>query len=310
MRILTTFPGKFGDLLWALPTVRALSEAYGVPVDLQIAGDYERIAGLIERQEYIDHVWADHTWAVQQTAPISPRTPPRLPDDSGFTGKAYDRVYHLGYKGWPSRPLPFQVEAEAWRQFDQLERGGDSQGSGHDLRLPEIDLNRRWIRPPAWALSRHGLAIGFTDEHFELKYGLHWLLYQRWPTLSINVSSSPRWQSEGGRGAIGWDTAACWIESADIFVGCCSALHVLARAMGKPVILLEPAPERHHPIFYPQGTDGPQVTLVKGLDGKPTFDARHLIDAIDKRLRTITPAQELPAEAPPSAPDPAFGEVL
>lgn len=29
---------------------------------------------------------------------------------------------------------------------------------------------------------------------------------------------------------------------------------------------------------------GPQVTVVKGLDGKPTFDARHCAETLEKIL--------------------------
>jgi hypothetical protein len=69
-----------------------------------------------------------------------------------------------------------------------------------------------------------------------------------------------------------------------VFLGDCSAWHVLAMAMGIPVVLVEPLEARWNPIFYPLGMDGPQVTMVRGNDGNPTFDARHVADALTRAL--------------------------
>jgi hypothetical protein len=76
MRVLVTFPGRYGDLLWALPSVRAVSEAIGGPVDLVIAGPFGSIVPLLEQQDYLGTVTARPDWVVQDTAPMTPRTPP------------------------------------------------------------------------------------------------------------------------------------------------------------------------------------------------------------------------------------------
>jgi hypothetical protein len=89
-----------------------------------------------------------------------------------------------------------------------------------------------------------------------------------------------RWQTEAWHGITSWETAAGLIASSQLFLGCCSALHVLACGLGVPVVLMEPNPHRHHVNFYPYGTEGPRVTLVRGNDGQPTFDARHVLDAV------------------------------
>ncbi len=46
---LCTFPGRYGDIIWALPTVRGISEVEG-PVDLLIAGEFASIVPLLEQQ--------------------------------------------------------------------------------------------------------------------------------------------------------------------------------------------------------------------------------------------------------------------
>jgi hypothetical protein len=266
MRILCTHPGRFGDLLWALPTVRALSESFKTTVDLLLSPSYspEPLLRLIASQPYIGSVWVANDWLILETAPITPRQPPSVPS-------GYDRIIHLGYESWPSLSLPWEMCGLAEKQVPLL--------------AGTFDLDRPWITS-SFTLSCD-VAVGFSDEYFEMKYGLERLLWEHL-TLNgkeatrrvVNVSGGPRWHTQNP-----WGMAAAWIGGATLFVGCCSALHVLACAMGVPVILVEPQPARHHDVFYPYGKLGPQVLLLTGNDGLPTFDARHLCDAVDAQLR-------------------------
>lgn len=269
MRILCTHPGRSGDLLWALPTVRALHETTGAAVDVATSEKYAGLCSLIEQQPYVAHAAPIQGWEVQETAPITPRVP------TGYDPYSYDQVVHLGYVGWPTAPLPYDV----------ANRAG----------VP-IDLDRPWIIQPSSLLSSR-LAVGFTDEHFELKWGLTTLVASLVGAGSVAAlcARGSRWDTEtpsfGDNAslvyALEWLGAARRIASAEVFFGDCSALHVLACAMGVPCVVMEPAEARWHPIFWPYGQDGPQVTLVRGLDGKPTFDARHcreaLVTALDRR---------------------------
>lgn len=275
MKILCTFPGKFGDLIWALPTIRAIAEVVGEPVDLMIAGAYASIVPLIQRQSYIGKVWAEIDWLVENTAPMTPRIPPLSFEDS----KDYDQIFHLGYRGWPETTLPRETFECAWNQAGVWFR---TQGALH------LDLTRPWIEAPYRIPHPIAYAVGFTDEHFELKYGLadllyqHYLLHDRYP---VNLSNSPRWNAEGGcHGMFSWESAAAWLGSAPVFLGCNSALHVLARAMGVPVVMMEPNPHRHNDIFYPYGKSGKGVELVCGNDGLPTWDSRHVWDVLQRVL--------------------------
>jgi hypothetical protein len=268
--ILCTFPGRHGDLLWALPTVRAIAETVGHPVDFATTGKYGRIASLVKAQDYIGGVHVLKEWEVEEGAPMRPTVPPHIPDD-------YDRAVHLGYPGWPELPLPFYIEKIGKLQFPQM--------------FP-IDLNRPWIKAekPAKSLSTQ-VAVGFSDEHFELKYGLWSLLTleKLSPSLGgswISLMGAPgsRWVKEGGHGEATWELTAHTLTNCSIFLGCCSSLHVLACAMGKRVLIMEPNEQRWNPVFYPYGMDGPQVLVIRGGDGRPTFDARHVRDQIHALL--------------------------
>lgn len=258
MSLRISFPGRFGDLLWALPTVRTLSEKYGGAARLYIAGEFASIAPLIQEQPYIADVIPLASWGL--TPPNEWQAP--IPDAEGT-------VIHLGYRGWPTKPLPYAVAEQAG---------------------VEIDINRPWIQiegpyPPT------EIAIGFTEAWFELKLGLviATLNDKRGdPPYLVLTPRGTRWRTEARGVAVyetTWLEAAGVIRNSDLFFGDCSALHVLACAMGKPVVLMEPMEARWNPIFYPYGMDGPHVTVVKGNDGRPTFDARACAAALKKALQ-------------------------
>lgn len=280
MSLLLTFPGRFGDLLWALPTVRAIAEQRGLPVDLAIAGEFASIAPLLRLQPYIKEVYPLDHWSL--TPPDEWRAPVEL------KGTDWDEVIDLGYRGWPDCPLPYFVAKQA---------------------KVEIDLSRPWITVPTldWKWKLH-VAFGFSECWFELKHGLIELLFgeqyknedgdpfneggyfvQQDPQFrSRGVFTNSRWTTEAGYGATAdWIDSAQRIQFGQVFFGDCSALHVLAVAMGKPVVICEPMDARWNEIFYPLGMDGPQVTVVKGHDGLPTFDARACAAAIEKALSCV-----------------------
>lgn len=263
MRVLCTFPGKHGDLLWALPTVRAIAETIDAPVSLLISPWIQSLAPLVQQQGYVERVWVDETWATQDTAPMTPIRPPSM------VSGVYDVVLHLGYRGWPREPLPYEVQRIARSQW-------------HMRAIREIDLSCPWITarpsldPAGWHPS---VVIGFTDEWFELKFGLAELLDAFQPFW---IGDSPRWDHEAGYAPTDWLHAVEALVEAQVCVADCSAVHVLAVAMGKRVIVVEPNPHRHHPIFYPLAN--PRVQLLTGNDGHPTFDARHLVDAVKAAL--------------------------
>lgn len=262
--VLCTFPGRYGDLLWALPAIRAIAESGGEPVDLQIAGEFAGILPLLQTCPYLGRVLADPRWAT--TPPNEWMAPTPF--------HRYDHIYQLGYRGWPQRPLPEETYLQAVAQVGR--------------ELPPLDLTRRWIASPLSAAHQRQIVYGFTDCHFELKYGLTELLYPEYTSSDVIgiFPAGSRWTTEGIRyQPTTWVEAAQWVANAQLLLSDCSALHVLAVALGIPVVVVEPMEARGNPIFYPCGGDGPQVTVVRGLDGLPTFDARHTAETIAEVLR-------------------------
>lgn len=254
--ILCTFPGRAGDLLWALPTMRAISQQVGQPVDLQICGEFAGIVPLLVVQSYLARITADPDWGIG--AGWRPPTVAAGP---------HDRIFHLGYRRWPELPLPVEI--------DQTVRV--------DIELPPLDLTTPWITVASDAPATPWIC-GFSECHFELKYGLWSLLTHkmlgRRGALPVNISYGPRWKAEGYP-LHDWLAGAKLLAHTKAFLGDCSGWHVLAVAMGIPVVVMEPMEARWNQIFYPLGMDGPQVTLVRGLDGLPTFDSRHTLETLE-----------------------------
>ena len=268
MKILVSFPGRAGDIIWMLPTARAIAEAYDTPVDLQLAGEFAGLRPLLAQQPYLGQVSADPRWGMEGS-------PAPVPFDLGLP---HDRVFPLDYRGWPEWPLPLCPYTVA-----------QSACAADGVQLGPLDLLRPWITlvapPEIWAVD---IAVGFTEAWFELKLGL--LTEVNYSLQEALVQLTPpgsRWVGVPGYIPVegcDWLYAAATIQRAQVFFGDCSALHVLAVALGKRCILMEPMEARHNEIFYPLGKTGPQVTLVTGNDGLPTFDARHCIDALRKAL--------------------------
>lgn len=271
--IIATHPGRYGDLLWALPSIRCLAAASGEPIHLRLSAKYGSagFCALLRSQAYLASVEAIADWHIEESAPIAPRTPPNAPSTVAVTGVARG-WFDCGYDGWPTPDLPRDV----WR------RVAAHYGAG----LPELDLTTPWITLPATTpitgMDIADLSIGFTDEHFELKLGVTALVTDAVPASTRHAMAAPgsRWAVEGHTRPTSWIEAARYIVTSRVFVGCCSALHVLAVGLGVPVVCMEPNTDRLHPTFWPCGQDGPQVRLVRGNDGQSTWDSRHVAEAI------------------------------
>lgn len=256
--ITVTHGGRFGDLLWACPTLRALAAVHG-PIRLVIPKEFASIAPLLEAQAYIGEVEVHHGWTPD---PAHPREVP------GFDG-----AVHLSYHGWPSLPLPYETYRILCTEY--VTEG-----------VPPLDLETPWITVKPYTLSH--LVAGWTETYFELKVGLTTLLERAFGRPPVLVPRGGRWDNEARTPVEVWPCpiaqAAVYIAGAKVSLTDCSALHVLAVALGVPVVVVEPMEARHNNIFWPMGMDGPRVRCVKGNDGKPTHDARHTADVLREVL--------------------------
>lgn len=285
MKILCTFPGRYGDLLWALPTVRAISQVYGQPVDLVTSAKYDSLAPLLAHQPYILLAWGATNWEVAETAPMTPRMPPE--------NYGYDVLYHLGYPAWPRPTLAQDIYDRAYEIAIRHHL--------HDAfdELPPLDLATPWITVPPVAFTiRSGgrplVWVGWSEEWLELKVGILALLALRFPGVTFGWLRPwvGRYDEATGIERLGdnvvivradWMLTASLAARADCYLGCLSSQWVLANALGKPAIVVEPNKDRHHPVFWQDG--GGRNRLVIGNDGQPTFDARHTGDVLEEVLR-------------------------
>lgn len=290
MKILVTHPGKLGDLVWALPTVRWLAETYKCPVDLWLERELAPLKEVLEAQGYIGKVFVDPDWVTVEGAPRTPIVPPGLTD---AIGTRWDEGFNLGYTEWPREPLPYEA-ARLLRQQLPV-----------DWHAPAIhlDLDDSWISWP----KRHNttredypiVLVHWADRWIELKVGLTHMLMQRlYPSaaagdVAFMLCGPPdsRWVDEtGGLSGNAWvkpytlPELLPLLKSAAVVLTDSSAVMTLAVGMGKPTICVEPEPARHHPVFWP---DLLNLIPVYGNDGKMTFDARHTADVLRGAVRRV-----------------------
>jgi len=264
MTITITNSGRFGDILWSLPTCRAIAERNQDQVDLYLSSKYgsESFCRLITAQDYINKCERLEDWVVQDTAPPMPRIPPNPPPNLSEIN------FNLGYPEWPTKPLPYYVA---------------------ELAGVEIDLVRPWIEASKVKVfdnqpAEGYIAVGFSPEWKELKYGLGTYLQRR---LSMGLV----WTFPYGspyEGLVDVEQPGDWLDARDtltratLFLGCNSGLWVLACALGTPAVIVEPEPMRHNEIFWVSIAKGGRrmTRLVMGSDGKPTFDWNHVTNEL------------------------------
>jgi hypothetical protein len=188
--------------------------------------------------------------------------------------------------------------------------------------LPKPDFDTPWIIPPVFGDwddppddeefteaidGDHDIYVGWTDDWIELKMGITLSLvatqtrdtcdecqktliamclpdsrqHKEW--LDPIVEGAEALELLGWIANDDWRSTAYAMSRSKIFLGDLSAQWVLANALGIPTVIMEPCDARHSmPIFW---YEHPRNTMVIGNDGKPTFDARHTRDAVEKVLR-------------------------
>ena len=271
-KVLATMPGRHGDILWALPTLRSIAQATGEKPWLMISGKYQAIGPVVAAQPYIEDVVIDRHWKVRETAPITPAEP----DELVLPEKA-DVIIHLGYQRWPLEPsLPEEILWNAERQLG--------------VALPDLDLHRPWIQAETLSGGLAPiLAVAFTDEWAELKMGVLAAvlaagikeLYPEDCDLVAKAGSRVIREWDFGLGVQDgpFKEAAICLNSAKVVLTCNSALWVLAAGLGRPIVMVEPNADRHNKVFLPKEW---AHCMVLGGDGRPTFDARAVVEAVER----------------------------
>lgn len=232
MKVLCTFSGKNGDILWSLPTARQISKQQGVPVDFAIMPYYKDLLPLIQYQSYIGKAFAVEDWYCQNSHyGDQPWSPP------AHVGDGYDIVIHLGYRSHPggANNVDALIDFIAKQQCVCL-----------DNPIP-------FIETPEWEGPSH-FAYGFNFYGYDIKKGLI-------DTVSKEVGGV--WIDSG---KLPWLEAASCIKSATGFIGCRSSNNVLAHGVGqKHIFIIEPDDTRMNKIFgCPYGS--PEIHPPKGQE--------------------------------------------
>ncbi|MGH7534414.1 MAG: hypothetical protein ACREMG_02390, partial [Gemmatimonadales bacterium] len=256
---------------------------------LHLSAACQPLAALLVTQPYIAGVMIDHTWQVQDTAPATPSTPPQC--------EAEGEILHLGYRSWPPEPLPFYTASIAGRRRDEVNWSP-------------------WITAPRRHARTRDVLFHWTDRWFELKYGLTQWVVNRLPgdCWALRCAPGSRFHSVFAVDR-SFSALAGEIVASQLVVTDCSAVHVLATALGVRTVVVEPEVDRHHFIFWPgslvpgtpgavQDPDWPPTNRsidvtrwqaagnlfgrlihpVIGTDGRPSFDCRHTLDLIAQLL--------------------------
>lgn len=212
-KYLCTFSGKFGDILWSLPTVRLISKIVGEPVNFATMPAYSSLKPLLAEQPYIDEPFVVQDWHCLHSNHGD--QPWHTPD---HVVKGYEKFWHLGYRGHPG----INDKALALIDFVAYQQGF----SFREKPIPFLHVPDA----PKWG----GVAYAFNKQYESQKQAFLIGLCRELPHVQfVNVSVMP------------WVVATQTIKNALCFVGCRSANYVLAHGVGQRVVCFEPHPARN-----------------------------------------------------------------
>ena len=262
MKLTVTHPGKRGDLLWALATVKALSEARSTPAHLVTSPYCVNLIPFLEGQPYIASARVDWNWEITGDCPgLQPWSPPM----AGNASSPGEEVVHLGLREWPE-PNLFQVYG----------------------RYAAVDPSPHWLTPVGiYTQGLDLITLAFTDEWVELKVGLVTALATHFPTrrfMILGQEHSRLWREfRFPFYNVTWQpctfaAASRFIKSSILLVTDKSALRVMGTGLGQPMVVVEPSQPRHNPVFDPPAAAQPEEYVLNG------FDARELCALVEGAL--------------------------
>lgn len=264
--MILTHPGKIGDLLWALPTVRGFAARHGA-VTLALPEALAAAVGpLLQYAPYLQGgviAVPEADWPVQDTAPRSPVSP-----TEGWIRERGDLVINLGLAAWPRLPLPYEY--------------ADQARSLGVLQPYTVDFTQPWLTVPPedrYAASSP-LVVAWTDRWFELKLGI--LADLQRPVELFVQPGSRMAQVELPHVSLYHCTlhhAAQVLADPSVraLLTDNSAFMVLGAALGVPTVVVEPEEARQAAVFNPSGFT---CQLLLGGDQRPTFDSRHVRETV------------------------------
>jgi len=232
-----THPGKMGDALYALPSIRELCRRYEIQADFYTSSYCEPLRRLFEAQSCIRNFIIPADYVLYDFACGGRPWQMPVPD-------RYDAVYQMGFPYAPDRALPDFIAALA-----QLPAGLPIQ---YEHNLPRPDLKEPYIvTAPRGLLEYRPL---FTE------------LAERCPLQVVEIGShgegtgSPKVIDKTDLGML---EVLPWLEASKGFVGFHSSMLVLAN--GFPIPKVVPG-DTHHVVHGPHNHYLADITVDKILE--------------------------------------------
>lgn len=275
MPIVVTQPGKLGDLIWSLATVKRLTEIHETRAILITTTYCQNAVPFIKAQPYIKDVIVAGGWKITGDCPGNqPWMPPpsTLMQRYGewtFRPQSPRETFHLGFPEWPS---PTLLE-------DPARRHGVILGASEP-----------WLTLPNRSDQTTGVSIAFTDEYAEAKAGITYALIKacrarnrKNRSLNVLLNAGSRMASEFGFTFLPCDflMAARSIAASKLWVGCKSVWRVVAYGLGIPTLVVEPSPPRWQSVFDPPPVKLWREHIYHG------FDAREVVARMDDMFELI-----------------------
>lgn len=234
MTIAVSHPGKLGDLLYCLPTVRHIAKISGQKVDFWTSKFCQAGQTLLDAQPYINKCFISDKYVMQhEGCGVQPWL--LQPD------KSYDRVYHLGLRDYPQcRLVDYYpkiygfslVDTTISYEFEKIKEG-DKIGYLNNPECPPIVICPG--RNPNLKGIFNSLINSLIDDHKTV--------YQVGPKDECITTCNPNVITYN----VDMLNTLALLEHAKLFIGTLSANLVLANGFSglKKVVLCEP--ERWNP---------------------------------------------------------------
>lgn len=226
--IACSHPGKMGDALYALPTIRHLARTNKATVDFFTSEYCRPILRLMQNQAVIRDAFILPNYVIENTK--CGVQPWRMPIALGN----YDKVFHLGFRAEPDRRLDRFIAMQTGISEEHLD------GIKYDY-MPIETLNEPYII----------LAPSGKKQHLHMDVLLE--LLDKSPVTVVQVGGPEEGiKHRNGLDLTGldmWDTLP-WIANSIGFVGLLSANLVLANGFDIPKVCLVPRAnyKSHHTI--------------------------------------------------------------
>lgn len=128
MTVAFTHPGKLGDALYGLPTMKSTCQDAGTTCDFYTSSYCASLKRLFENQSFIDRVIIADWYTIRDMGMGCQPWEIPIPDHS-----QYSAVYHLGLRSWPDQALHQFI----WKQTHGFDRPLSIEYECADLDLPK-----------------------------------------------------------------------------------------------------------------------------------------------------------------------------